>query len=328
MKPIYIFSSGRLYRHQNTLFLETEAGKRPIPIKQTSEIYVFGELDLNKRLLELLTQNRIPMHFYNRYDYYVGTFYPREYLSSGFLILKQAEHYLHYPMRMDLAKRFALGALENLRRVLGYYRRRGAGVGDTMRQIEELAGAVVHSSNIPELMAIEGNARELYYHAWKHFLPSGFALDQRSRRPPRTPVNALVSFLNSLLYAAVLGQIYQTHLDPRIGYLHETNHRRHTLNLDVAEVFKPSFVDRLIFRLVNRKQISSKHFLREGGGVFLNEHGRKEAVKEWEAFLQRTYKHPALKRSVSWRSTLRLELYKIEKHLIGDRPYEPFKHRG
>lgn len=328
MKPIYIFSSGRLSRRQNTLFVETEEGKRPVPIKQVSEIYVFGEVELNKRLLEFLTQNHIPMHFYNRYDYYVGTYYPREFLSSGHLTLKQAEHYLKYPLRMELAERFVTGSLENLRRVLGYYQRRGADLEDAIDQIRDLAKAAGRAQNIPELMALEGNAREIYYHAWARFLPTDFALDQRTRRPPTTPVNALVSFLNSLLYTALLGQIYQTHLDPRIGFLHETNYRRHSLNLDVAEVFKPTFVDRLIFRLINRRQVGIKHFLREGGGVFLNERGRKAVVKEWEAFLQTTYKHAVLKRSVSWRTTLRLELYKLEKHLIGDMPYEPFKHRS
>jgi len=328
MKPIYIFSSGRLTRRQNTLFLETEDGKRPVPIKQVSEIYVFGEVDLNKRLLEFLTQNRIPMHFYNRFDYYVGTYYPREFLNSGYLTLKQAEHYLKYTMRMELAERFVSGSLENIRRVLGYYQRRGVELKDTIRNIAELAEATRKAQGVPELMALEGNAREVYYHAWSRILPPDFALEQRSRQPPTNPINALVSFLNSLLYTAILAQIYQTHLDPRIGYLHETNYRRHSLNLDVAEVFKPTFVDRLIFRLVNRKQLTEKHFLREGGGVFLNDRGRKEVVREWEAFLQTTYKHPTLKRSVSWRTTIRLELYKLEKHFLGDRPYQPFRHRS
>lgn len=328
MKPIYIFSSGRLMRRQNTLFLETEDGKRPIPIKQVSEIYVFGELELNKRLLEFLTQNRIPMHFYNRYDYYVGTFYPREFLSSGHLTLKQAEHYLKYTLRMELAERFVTGSLENLRRVLGYYQRRGADLAGPIEQIRALTEAAHRASTVSELMALEGNAREVYYHAWDRILPTEFIMDKRTRRPPTSPINAMVSFLNSLLYTATLGQIYQTHLDPRIGYLHETNFRRHTLNLDVAEVFKPTFVDRLIFRLINRGQIGPKHFLREGGGVFLNDRGRKVVVQEWEGFLQTTYKHPRLKRSVSWRTTLRLELYKLEKHLLGDAPYQPFKHRS
>ncbi len=137
----------------------------------------------------------------------------------------------------------------------------------------------------------------------------------------------LVSFGNSLLYTAVLAQIYQTHLDPRIGFLHEANYRRHSLNLDVAEVFKPVLVDRLIFRLVRRGQVKAGHFLREGDGVFLSEAGRRLVVEEWEKTLQTTYRHLTLRRSVSYRTTLRLELYKLEKHLIGEAPYVPYRLR-
>jgi len=328
MKPIYIFSSGRLSRRQNTLFLETEDGKRPIPIKRVSEIYVFGEIEFNKRLLEFLTQNRIPMHFFNRYEYYVGSYYPREHLSSGHLTLKQAEHYLNPNLRLDLARRFVEGSIVNMSRVLAYYQRRGADLKKSLAHLDALQKRVQLAKSVSELMALEGNAREVYYHAWSRFLPEEYALNERTRRPPQSPINTLVSFLNSLLYTAILGQIYQTHLDPRIGYLHETNFRRHTLNLDVADVLKPSYVDRLIFRLVNRGQIQPSHFLREGGGVFLNEKGHRLITEEWEKFLQTSYKHPKLKRSVSWRTTIRLELYKIEKHLLGDQPYEPFRHRS
>ncbi len=328
MKPIYIFSSGRLLRRQNTLFLETEEGKRPVPIKQVSEIYVFGEVELNKRLLEFLTQNRIPMHFFNRYEYYVGTYYPREYLSSGYLTLKQAQHYLDPALRLDLARRFVVGSIVNMRRVLDYYRRRGTPLQTSLAQLDALKARSEEAHRVPELMAIEGNAREVYFHAWAQILPDRFALGERTRRPPRSPTNALVSFLNSLLYTAILGQIYQTHLDPRIGFLHETNYRRNTLNLDVADVLKPTYVDRLVFRLLNRGQLQDRHFLREGGGVFLNEAGHRIVVQAWEEFLQTSYKHPRLKRSVTWRTTIRLELYKLEKHLLGDQPYEPFRHRG
>jgi CRISPR-associated protein Cas1 len=164
------------------------------------------------------------------------------------------------------------------------------------------------------------------YRTWEALLGEEWALE-RSRRPPRDPINALLSFANTLLYTAVLAQIYQTHLDPRIGFLHEANYRRHSLNLDVAEVFKPVLADRLVFRLLPRGQVKPGHFMREGEGVFLSEAGRRLVVEEWEKTLQTTYRHRALKRAVSYRTTLRLELYKLEKHLIGEQPYTPYRLR-
>lgn len=90
-------------------------------------------------------------------------------------------------------------------------------------------------------MAVEGNAREIYYSAFDIIVDNeDFAFAKRTRRPPQNRLNALISFGNSLLYVTVLGEIYRTHLDPRIGFLHATNFRRFSLNLDVAEIFKPS----------------------------------------------------------------------------------------
>lgn len=328
MKPVYLFSSGTLARSQNTIVLESEDGKRYVPVEQVSELYCFGEVDLNKRFLEFMTQHGILVHFFNRYGYYAGTYYPREHLMSGHLVLKQAEHYLDVERRLALARAFAAGSLRNIRTVLAYYRRRGVPVDQALDSVERLAAGIGGAETPAAVMALEGNAREAYYAAWPQIIDAEFPFGPRTRRPPRDETNALISFGNSLLYTAVLGQIYQTHLDPRIGYLHETNFRRHTLNLDVAEVFKPVLVDRLIFRLVNRGQLQRRHFVAGAEGVFLDDEGRRLFVQEWERTLQETYRHAKLNRSVSYRTTLRLELYKLEKHLIGEQVYAPFQLRA
>jgi len=341
MKPIYIFSSGRLARHQNTIVLETEEGKRFLPVEQVSELYVFGEVDLNKRFLEFVARDGILLHFFNRYGYYTGTFYPREYLASGALILRQVEHYLDQERRLVLARAFVRGSLRNIRTILLYYRRRGVAVQHALECIDQSLASLDHTVSPTALMALEGQAREAYYATWPSIIEAEFPFGPRTRRPPRDETNALISFGNSLLYTAVLAQIYQTHLDPRIGYLHETNFRRHTLNLDVAtnfrrhtlnldvaEIFKPVLVDRLIFRLINRGQLQRRHFVTGAEGVFLDDEGRKLVVEAWEQTLQETYRHPALNRSVSYRTTLRLELYKLEKHLLEEQCYVPFALRS
>lgn len=149
-------------------------------------------------------------------------------------------------------------------------------------------------------------------------------MEKRTKRPPENEINALISFGNSLLYTTVLSQIYQTHLDPRIGYLHTSNHRKFTLNLDIAEIFKPVIVDRLIFTLLNRKQITKKDFLKDMNGVFLNDKGRKTFVQEFNNKIETTVYSQKLKRNVSYRSLIRIEAYKIEKHIINDQEYFPY----
>lgn len=324
-RALYIFSDGELKRKDNTLYFESEKGRKYVPVENTSEILVFGEVSLNKRLLEFLTQSEIILHFFNHYGYYVGSFYPRDHLNSGYMTLKQAEHYLDPQKRFVLAKSFVEGAISNIKKVLAYYLNRGREVGDYIAKIDSISTSIEGCKSTDELMAIEGNVREQYYNAFDAILDNDhFIFEGRTKRPPKNRLNALISFGNSLLYTTTLSEIYQTHLDPRIGFLHATNFRRFTLNLDVAEIFKPIIVDRIIFTLVNKDILKARHFEERLGGIVLNEKGRDLFVREYDERLKTTIRHRGLGRNVSHRRLIRMELYKIEKHLIGEELYKPF----
>ncbi len=322
-KRIYIFSRGVLKREGNTLCLHTQRGKKYVPVKDVAEIHVFGEIRFNKRLLEFLTANRITLHIYNHFGFYSGSYYPRRHYNSGFMVLKQAEYYMDPNKRADLAKRFVWGSIGNMMKNLKYYEARIGGLSNIISYLEALSLEVEGASRAEELLGIEGNAKKVYYRSFNTILKGEiFSFKGREKRPPKNMVNALISFGNSLLYATVLNQIYQTHLDPRIGFLHTTNSRKFSLNLDVADVFKPILVDRIIFKVVNKGMIGEKDFVREMGGVFLRDKGRKTFSNEFEAKLGTTIKIRG--RSFSYARIIRLELYKIEKHLIGEKEYEPF----
>jgi CRISPR-associated protein Cas1 len=178
------------------------------------------------------------------------------------------------------------------------------------------------ASNVSELMGIEGNAREGYYSIMDNLVSDErFRIEKRTRRPPKNFANTLISFGNSLLYTTVLSLIYQTHLDPRIGYLHETNFRRFSLNLDIAELFKPAVVDRLFLNLVNTRQINERHFDEISEGLMLNDQGKSLFIKNYEQILRETVFHKKLNRYVSMRSLIKMELHKLEKHLIGEQVF-------
>lgn len=328
-KSFYIFSNGALRRKDNTIYLETESGKRFIPVEDTQELHIFGEVDVTKKFLEFASQKEIIVHFYNYYGYYSGSFYPREHHNSGYMILRQSEHYLDEEKRLVLARAFVRGALKNIRVVARYYASRGEeSLQPLVEMLQERLIAINSVDDVSKLMAIEGICREAYYACWDQILKApDFRFERRSRRPPENRLNALISFGNSILYTAVLSEIYKTHLDPRIGYLHATNFRRFTLNLDVAEIFKPIMVDRTIFTLIGRKQLSKEDFEFEAGGVFLTEQGRQKMVEELEKRLRTTINHRGLGRSVSYRSLIRMELYKIQRHLMGEEQFEPYESR-
>jgi hypothetical protein len=101
-RSIYIFSDGELKRQDNTLWLIGEDTKRAIPVETVEDLYIYGEVSINKRLLEFLTRIHIPIHFFNHYEYYVGSYYPREYLNSGYLVLRQAACYLDENERLGI----------------------------------------------------------------------------------------------------------------------------------------------------------------------------------------------------------------------------------
>lgn len=324
-ETIYVFSHGELKRQANTLYFESENGRKYIPVENTSTLMIFGEVTLNKKLLVFLSQNEILLHFFNYYGYYVGTYYPREHYNSGYMILKQAEHYIDDPKRLGLARKFIEGASTNILRVLKYYNARDSELEGSIAEIETLQAKIAVQNGIEELMAIEGNIRDRYYSAFNAILKDErFYFDKRTKRPPKSKLNSLISFGNSLLYVAVLGEIYKTHLDPRIGFLHATNFRRFSLNLDVAECFKPIIVDRAIFYLLNKQMLKETHFMTELEKVYLNEKGRAIFVREFEEKLKSTIKHDKLKRNVSYRRLIRMELYKLEKHMMGEAEYKPF----
>jgi CRISPR-associated endonuclease Cas1 len=327
-ESLYIFRDGQLRRKDNTLLFETPDGKRYVPVEHVREIFLFGEVDMTKKVLEYCSQKEIPVHLYSHHGYYMGTFYPREHHVSGFVLLKQAEHYLDPARRLILARRFVEGAIDNMLNVLRYYKGRGKAVGAVQEAVEAHRQDVESADSIEALMAAEGHARQAYYQAFDAIVEDeAFRFEVRTRRPPKNRLNALISFGNSLLYNAVLREIYHTQLDPRIGFLHTANFRRFSLNLDVAEVFKPLLVDRVIFRLLGRRQIQADDFVRELGGLVMSERARRTFVEEFEKGMKTTFQHRRLKRKVSYRQLIRLELYKIQKHLMGDEPYTPFVSR-
>jgi CRISPR-associated protein Cas1 len=324
-KSLYIFSAGELKRKDNTLYFQTEAGKRFIPVEDTKEIFAFGEVTFNKSLVEFASQKEILIHYFNYYGYYMGTFYPREHYNSGYMILRQVEHYGDFEKKIELASAFVWGAYRNIRRVLKYYHNRGRDLEEIIEAIENLSRSINDCHEINQLMAIEGNIRENYYKAFDIITENkDFLFQERTRRPPKNRMNALISFGNSILYTIVLSEIYKTHLDPRIGFLHATNFRRFSLNLDVAEIFKPIIIDRLIFSVVGKKMIGKNEFEKQAGGLFFKEKAKKTFVEELDKKLESTIKHKKLGRNVSYRRLIRLELYKIQKHLMGEEKYEPY----
>lgn len=318
----YIFRSGRIKREEKTVLIEIgQNEKKFIPIEDIDQLFVFSEVDLNTAFLNFASQNKILIHFFNYYGFYSGSFVPRESNVSGTLVVKQCEFYLDQSKRLEIARRFVEGAAHNIKRNL----EKKGGFDAQVKKIKELIDEIHTAKDIPDLMSIEAHVRKTYYSCLEAI--TGWEFGSREYHPPSNPLNALISFGNSLVYTQVLKAVYQTPLNPSVSYLHEPSERRFSLCLDVSEIFKPILSDRLTLKLVNLGIIKKeKHFDKDLNFAYLTEEGRRIFVEHFDKLLEETIYHRTLKRKVKYKNLILLELYKIIKYLLGDeKSYEPLK---
>lgn len=321
----YISSMGELTRKDNSLCFRKDGKNVYIPIENTKEIYCLNEVSINSKLLDFLGQNHVVVHFFNYYGGYSGTFYPKDQYMSGKLLVKQVE--VFQKERLKIAKAIVRGIGVNIYEVLyHYYKHDKKEVKKTIDWIrKEFFDMVQKAENIKVLMSVEGELWLRFYGEFPYFLPEDFVMNKRVKRPPDNPMNALVSFGNTLLYTKTISAIYRTHLDQRISFLHEPSEGRFSLSLDLSEAFKPVIVYRTIFDLVNNRKIQvTKHFDKKVNYCILNEDGRKIFIEAFEARLESVFQHPVLKRKVSYRTAIKLDCYKLIKQIMGEKEFVPF----
>lgn len=321
-KDYYVFSNGRIKRKENTIyFIDEKESKKALPIEDIERLHLFGEIDLNTKFLNYISRYSVLISIYNYYGFFSGTYYSKKKNVAGVLVVRQSAVYLDYIKRMDVAKKFIDSAYHHILRNV----RRKKVSQELVNKIEIERKNVENSNSIEELMGAEGRGRKCYYEAFNEILGGDFIFNKREKKPPKDPINALISFGNSMMYTTVLGEIYKTQLDPTISYLHQPSTKRFSLSLDIAEIFKPLIVDSIIFSMVNKKMITRQDFNIENEICYLNEIGRKKFIKEYENKLNTTVMHRTLRRKVSYRYLIRLECYKLIKLMIENEEYKPLK---
>lgn len=321
----YIMSCGELTRKDNSLCFRKDGKNVYIPIENTKEIYCLNEVNVNTKLLDFLSSNHVIMHFFNYYGSYSGTYYPRDQYCSGKLLIKQVKAFEN--QRTDIAKAIVHGIGDNIYEILyHYYKHDKKEVKPTADWIrKDFHKCVDSAQTIAEVMSVEGEAWARFYSNFKYFLPEDFVMNKRVKRPPDNPINALISFGNTLLYTKTVSTIYRTHLDQQISFLHESSEGRFSLSLDMCEVFKPVIVYRTIFDLVNNKRLQvEKHFEKKVNYCILNEDGRKIFIEAFEQRLETVFYHERLKRKITYRTAMKLDCYKLIKFILEGKEFVPF----
>jgi CRISPR-associated protein Cas1 len=315
----YIFAHGKLTKKDDSLLFTEDDGinKHEIPIYQLKDLYINIHNEITAPAKILMYSKGIIIHEFNEYEYYLSSTIPTSHMSSGRSIVNEVLFYTDIQKRLFIAKQILIGAFKNISRNTSYYNNRRDGI--KLMDVNKYINKLNNSDNINVLMLVEAQFRKEYYSNFQSIM----GVDEFVRDCPNSHdiINVLLNFINSLLYTVIFSEVAKTHISGEIGFIHEIEHNRYPLVYDISEIFKPILVDRLIFRLINRKQIKSSDL---NGNGRLSEIAVKTIFEEWDWTLRTTFYYDKLKRHISYRILIREELYKLEKHLNGEKEYSPF----
>lgn len=298
-----------------------------VPLHHLGAIVCFGHVSVSLPLMHSLAEEGIALILLDAN----GRFKARlEGPVAGNVLLRQAQHRLACDptFAAKVARNCIAGKVRNCRQVLLRGAREAKSEDNAQplaRGADDLAAtlrALPQTSDLDALRGLEGEAARQYFHALNHLVrPSArhtFRMDGRSRRPPRDRVNALLSFLYSLLMNDCRSAIEAAGLDPQIGFLHAIRPGRAALALDLMEEFR-SFADRLALSLINRGQLGAGDFVeREGGAVLLESDGRKTVLVAYQERKQEHLSHPLLSETLPFGLLPHLQARLLARTLRGD----------
>jgi CRISPR-associated protein Cas1 len=260
--------------------------------------------------------------------------------TTGNVLLRQAQYQAGQDQARitGIAAAMTAGKVKNARNVLMRSAREADATDEAAllrKSADVQADALFHLKpprDADHVRGLEGEAAAAYFDVFplmmKHAERAGLPMNGRNRRPPLDPVNALLSFLYTLLLNDCISALEGVGLDPQMGFLHVPRPGRPSLGLDLMEEFRAFLADRLAITLINRRQVTSEHFEpRPGGAVYLNEKGRKEVVAAWQKRKQEEAEHPLLAEKSPIGLLPHLQARLLARHLRGDlETYVPYVH--
>jgi CRISP-associated protein Cas1 len=318
-RTYWLTSPCRIRRKDESLIIERgPAGDVHVPITDVRDIVACAETDINTSVVALLNRHRINVHLLSYYGDYAGSLLTSDTSTSGETVLAQARIAEDPRASLSIARSIVDAAAFNARRVID-------------RKLLDHPYAVLRealqAAETPaQLMGAEGNFRRSAWEVLDTKLPDWLQLGGRSRRPPKNAGNAFISYVNGITYARTLTALRLTPLHTGIAFLHSSMERqRHSLVLDLSEMFKPLFAERLLLRMVSRNQLKQHHFDRDTNQALLSDIGRKFVVQTLRDEFAVTVAHRALGRPVAYDELLYLDALALTRHCLEDAPYKPFR---
>jgi CRISPR-associated protein Cas1 len=330
LNTIYVTTEGSgLRKDGENLVVENDGvtlGR--VPLHMLASVVAFGGIFLSPSLMQACASHGITIVMLDRN----GRFQARvEGPVSGNVLLRRAQ-YKASDAPEDIVKSIILGKITNQRAVLMRALRdygedydqdtKMALLEVTQRLARSLSYVNQYTLELDTLRGIEGDAAKLYFGVFNHLIRSPdpeLSFTVRSRRPPLDPINALLSFLYTLLTHDCRSAAESVGLDPAVGFLHRDRPGRPSLALDLMEELRPILADRLVLSLINRRQLRAKDFeTRDGGAIILNDEARKTVLTAWQERKKEERKHPFLEENAPLGLVPYLQAQLLARHLRGD----------
>jgi len=304
------------------------------PIHYLEGIVTFGYMGASPALLGMCVEKGVTVSFLTDYGKHLATI---QGIPHGNVLLRRKQYRLadQEPESAELASAFIIGKIANCRTVL---RRYISDYGDKVEtgEIERISKIIARNviklskkPDLDEVRGIEGETARLYFSVFDQLIvnqKNHFFLRGRSRRPPRDKVNALLSFLYTLLLHETKSALQTVGLDPYVGFLHRDRPGRLGLALDLMEEFRPYMADRLALSLINRQQLTGSDFIeKESGGVILKDNARKAVLEAWQKRKSEVLTHPFLDEKIPVGLLPYSQALLLARYLRGDLDrYPPF----
>lgn len=327
-RTVDVLSDGILRQKDYALAFESDESESNIPIATMNCINIYSDVVFDSGFFNRAAANGICVNLFDRKDRLIGHFVPVGPLKAPKLTHEQLAAYYDPERRLALAKAMLLACVHNIRLNIRYHRKQydESGVfSQAINRLDIVQKEIKACGKQEELLILEAQARNAYYDCFEDFLRAdGFVFEKRSRRPPHNEINAVVSFGNVVLYNWFAVRINRSALDVRVAFLHATNKRKESLNLDLADIFKPLVVDRVALALINRRALQKKHFIwEENGGVYLSQEGKRIYL---QAFYEKLEEMLTIKdKSMHYHEIMAEEINKLIRHFREKEKYVPYK---
>jgi len=331
-RPLYVTEQGaRVGFRENRIEIkrgdEVLESLRPIDV---SQLCLFGNVQVTTQALRQLFAREIPVCWFSYGGWFQGI---AEGLPSKHVDLRRRQVALSGQGGLAIARRMVEGKIRNsrtfLRRNLRHDHDR------VLRSLKELADAARNATSVAALLGIEGTAGRLYFEAFAAMLKEDLALpggpfnfEGRNRRPPRDPVNCLLSYAYSLLTKDLTAAAFGVGFDPYLGFYHRPRFGRPALALDLAEEFRPLVADSVVVGAINNGEIRPSHLFVRAGGVSLTQEGRRAMLRAYERRIDTEVRHPTFGYTITYRRVLEVQARLLAAYVLGEVPeYVPFMTR-